>query len=701
MNLKDLSFKKAYSSDSDDIVNDFYIPALEASVEYNRLAGFFSSTSLAIAARGILGLIKNGGNMKLIVSPRLSKKDLEIIVDSYENPENYMETKMLEELENLGEDSIRDHVLALGWMIANKKLEIKVAMVYDNEGNPLSYEEIQERGIFHQKVGILKDSEGDIITFSGSVNESAKGWLGNIEEFKVFRHWEPHEKEYSKNDILKFNRFWENKSPKVETMDIPRAVEEKFIEIAPESIDKINLEDWYKKKRKSKIELYQHQKDAINAWLENGMKGIFEMATGTGKTFAALGCLKKLLEEEKKLITVIACPYEHLVKQWLDAINDFGIYIDVLIADSSNPGWKNKVADYLLDIKNDISEKLVILTTHDTFFRPDFVKIIRTTNEKLFLIVDEVHGIGAPKRRKGLIDNYHFRLGLSATPKRWFDEEGTKQIFDYFGDTVFEFSLKKAINTINPNTGKTYLTPYEYKPYFVELTREELQKYERETEKIAKMYYKTEEEKEKENLFSLLCFKRQEIIKSALNKYVALEKILDDSNEIKHCIVYCSPQQIDMVQDILNKRGIIQHKFTMNENIRPEKKYGGISERSFLLKEFANGTYQALVAMKCLDEGVDVPSAKMAIIMASSGNPKEYIQRRGRILRHSKNKEKAIIYDIIVIPKSSCLINPFSRNLERRIVKKELKRYKEFADAANNTLECLNKVYDIEEKYRI
>ena len=196
MNLREICIKKAYSSDSDDVLYDFYIPTLKVSVEYNRLAGFFSSTSLAIAARGILGLIKNGGIMKLIVSPKLDKNDLEIILSSYKEPEKYIEKKMLEELGKLEDEFVRDHVFALGWMIANKKLEIKVAIPYDNEGRLLSYEDIQQSGLFHQKVGILRDSEGNVITFSGS-----------IKEFKVFRSWESLEKEYVEADILKFNKF--------------------------------------------------------------------------------------------------------------------------------------------------------------------------------------------------------------------------------------------------------------------------------------------------------------------------------------------------------------------------------------------------------------------------------------------------------------------------------------------------------------
>ena len=707
MSLKKLNLKKSYSSDFDDILYDFYIPVLEMSIEYNRLAGFFSSTSLAIAAKGILGLIQNKGFLKLIVSPKLNKKDLEIIIDSQDKRDKYIEDKMINELELLEDEFVRDHVYALGWMIANNLLEIKVAIVLDNKGRPLSYEDVQQRGIFHQKVGILHDSQGNKITFSGSVNETASGWLDNIEEFKVFRSWEKSEEDYVKSDVDKFNKFWDNNSSTVKVMKIPDAVKEKLIEIAPDDIEELNLKKWLIKKvieKKKIIKLWNHQKQAIKKWVDNDKKGILEMATGTGKTFTALGCVEKIFEEKKKVIVIISCPYGHLVKQWSDDIDEFGINEDKIIADSSNYKWKSQLTDNILDIKNEVSDRLIVLTTHVTFSMNDFVMIIKKANVELFLIVDEVHGVGAPERKKGLLDKYNFRLGLSATPKRWFDIEGTDEIFNYFGNTVFEFPLEKAINTINPESGRTFLVPYEYKPYFIELTDDELYEYERETEKIAKAYSRSRVDKEKDKWFSLLIIRRQKIIKNAINKFNALIKILNNIKEINYCLIYCSPEQINHVQELLNsynKQTIIQHKFTSKERIIPENRFDGISEREYLLKKFADGKYNVLVAMKCLDEGVDVPPAKIAIILANSGNPRQYIQRRGRVLRRFPGKDNAVIYDIIVIPTIYGYINTTLRELERKIIMKELKRYKEFAMIALNAVECLYKIEEIEEKYKI
>lgn len=242
--------------------------------------------------------------------------------------------------------------------------------------------------------------------------------------------------------------------------------------------------------------------------------------------------------------------------------------------------------------------------------------------------------------------------------------------------------------------------PYEYRPYFAKLTEEEFDKYIDETNKIAKLYHRSKLRQEKEELINQLCFKRQKIIENAFNKYDLLLKILQELSEIKYCLIYCSPRQIDNVQDILNKKGIIQHKFTMNEGVKKETKYGGLSERSFLIREFGQGNYQALVAMKCLDEGVDIPPARTAIIMASTGNPRQYIQRRGRVLRRYPEKRKAIIYDILVIPGELSPNNDVSE-IEKKILEKEIRRYKEFAYTAINTIDCLEKIKELEDKYKL
>jgi superfamily II DNA or RNA helicase len=675
MSFAELGIKSSYDSDDNDILNDFYNPILANSVEYCRLAGFFTSSALAVAARGIRGLLKNDGKMKLVAGAVLKKEDIEAIRLGIEKPEEAIKRAAINDIDSIEDEFVRNHVMALGWLIAKQKLEIRIAIVEDKNGIPLDAESILRHGIFHQKVGIFTDVDGRKISFSGSVNETARAWSENIEEFKVFREWVGAERDHFLSDYKKFNKYWNRESKRVKILDVPHAIKERLIQMAPEDIEKLDLEKGYPSvsKKKEKITLYKHQKEAIESWVENGMKGIFEMATGTGKTYAALGCVRELFKEKGKLATVITCPYGHLVEQWLGDLEKFEL--TGIRAYGSYNAWKNRVADAILDYNNEYSNEVIILTTHDTFYSEKFVTAISEIENDLLLIADEVHGLGSPERRKGLLENYMFRLGLSATPSRWLDDEGSQVLVEYFGETVYEFPLDRAIN-------EGYLIPYEYYPHFVSLDIDELEQYRRETQKIAREYEKNK--KIPSEWIDLLGIIRQRIVVNAQEKYEVFEGILKSQKDLSLTLVYCSPQQIDHVQDILNQKGIINHRFTTREKM---------DERKELLKGFSEKAYDMLVAMNCLDEGVDVPPTRTAIIMASSGNPRQYIQRRGRILRKYPGKDKAIIHDFVVVPDISEKTDPELFQLERRIMRRELRRYEEFAKSSMNYLYALNQIY--------
>ncbi|MFH1971021.1 MAG: DEAD/DEAH box helicase family protein [Patescibacteria group bacterium] len=694
MTLKDLNLKGYYDFNRDNLLEDFYIPVLSESISYKRIAGYFSSSALAIAARGIKNFINNGGEIQLIACVELTEKDQEAIKKAIEEKEK----QIIKELESM-EDALKKGCISLlGWMIKNDKLEIKIAVV--------------PQGLEHKKKGILEDEEGNIVSFSGSDNETVSGWIHNDEGFHVFCNWIEGDKErHLEEDIKSFQDLWgESGEIKTKVYPVSEAFKKGLIKTAPrdkkelvrlcEEVTKRLLEESREKRveelnlKKEEIELREYQKEAIKNWFDNDCKGIFEMATGTGKTFTALGALKKLLKKEKGVLIIISCPYQHLVTQWRENIQEFDFNLETFIANSTNSKWKSQLTNNLYDLRNKIIDNLIILTTHDTLSSKFFYEQIEKNEQKSILIVDEVHGIGSEVRKNGLIENYNFRLGLSATPDRWFDEDGTKTIRDFFGKTVYEFPLKKAID-------EGFLTKYDYKPIFVELNDSEIEEYEKQTAKIARFLTFSKNEIEKEKLLNLLFIKRQKIIINAQNKFVSFEELISELKNIRYCLVYVSPEQIDEVQYILNNKNIVQHRFTNREGVIPKKTFRGLSERDFLLKNFEEGTYDILVAMRCLDEGVDVPPARTAIILASSGNPKEYIQRRGRILRKHPEKNRAVIYDLIVVPPVDKIKDKDLIELERKILKKEIIRYKEFCDSANNKLECLNKIYKVCKRYNL
>ncbi|MHC4477701.1 MAG: DEAD/DEAH box helicase family protein [Planctomycetota bacterium] len=694
--LRDIEIKPAYYSDEDNLLEAFYLPVLSNSVRYDRIAGYFSSNSLAIAAKGIAEFINNGGKIRLVANVVLSVEDQEAIKEALLQKEQ----EILTEIENLEDRLKKDHISMLGWMVRNKLLEIKIAVV--------------KNGIEHQKIGILEDVDGNTLSFSGSDNETVQGWLHNDELFHVFCSWKEGDEDHLRPDIERFGKLWQDEGVRVKVYDVSDAFNKGLIRNAPSNgaefetlaigiTDELLRENSLRYaggKTSRKIGLRDYQKNAVKKWVDHGCTGILEMATGTGKTFTALACLAKIKESETKLAVVITAPYQHLIQQWKREIAKFGISSDrQIIADSTNIRYKDELADGLSDITLEYASVIIVLTTHDTFSSYAFGEIITQNKKgfKILLIADEVHAIGAEKRKAGLLQDYDFKLALSATPKRWFDDAGTQAIYDYFGEVVFEFSLRDAINTMNPDTSQSYLTPYCYIPQFVSLSEEELREYTSITQAIMFKLSRTQQDSERDELVDLLLFRRANTTKNADAKYQVLENILDDLGaKLEWTIIYCTPQQIDRVMEIIKRRRIIAHRFTMAESTRSETKYGGLSQRDFILQEFAEGKYRVLVAMKCLDWGVDVPPARKAILMASSGNPGEYIQRIGRVIRRYPGKKEAAIYDIVVKP-SFENVSPELRDIEFTIFEKELRRYEEVAKTATNNAETLRLIYDIKE----
>lgn len=697
MSFKDISIKPTYDSDQNNVLDEFYIPMLKETTRYDRLAGFFSSSTLAAASRGLSQFIKNGGEMRLVVGANLSSPDIEAINEGYENLDEKLETEFIEQIEDIQNKFEKRHVKALSWMIEQGNLEIKVAVLRDEEGKIVP--KSKSRGMFHQKVGILKDGKGNEISFSGSDNETKNAWKHNIEEFKVFRGWNDCEKKYLESDKRKFRRFWENNSLRADVMDIPDAVEKELMEKSPESIQEIDLPE---KEQEESINLWPPQEEALEAWKESGRSGVFRMATGTGKTYAALGCVRDLFEKEKNAAVVIATPRNQLVKQWSEVIDDFGFREEKVIASGRNDNWKEDLSDIIYDLNFETIDKAFLLTTHKTFSNEKFMDKIKDLNKPVFLIVDEVHGIGAPTYQKGLNDNYKYKLGLSATPERWFDDEGTEAIFSFFeaeSGPTYSFGMEKAINEVNPKTGETYLCPYEYKPKIVELTPDEVKEYTEESRKLVKTFHAADSKEKRDEIVSQISINRQKIIKNAENKFEALNDLLKDLGNIEKTLIYSSPGQLDRIKSILNERKVTHHKFTMDEDVRPKKKLGGNSERDQLLDIFSKGHYDALISMNVLDEGVNVESAKRGILMSSSRNPRQYIQRRGRLLRHSDDKEKAVIHDMIALPPKEGPLPEDFTEIEKKIVKKELERYKEFSEIAENSIECTETLREIKRRF--
>lgn len=704
----DLQLKHSYSSENDNLIEDFYIPVLKEACNYQRVTGYFSSSSLSIASRGFSHFIKNGGSLQFIVNVQLTDEDYDNIEKGISTPEDIIQSLFLSDLSILEDECIKNHAKVIGWLLSNNQMEIKVGFI---EKKSIGYE------ILHQKLGILEDSEGNLITFVGSNNESRAGWLYNSEKFKVFFSWENTYTDSIEEDIREFDKLWNNQSSKTRVIPFPDAVKKNIINIykkSPytindlleelEAVHETNCEIEYGKKKDSNISLRAYQYEAIEAWFNNNGRGIFEMATGTGKTYTAIGALLKLLKQEKKLVTIISVPFLHLSNQWEQNLHKMGVDLPIFHASSMNSKWKEIITDKVLDNRLGKLPQFIILGSHDTVSSKKFLEIMDDLKSPAFIIVDEVHSIGSVERVKGLIDKYHYRLGLSATPDRYFDELGTTKLLNYFEQTVYEFNLHRAINEINPLTQESFLVPYEYNLFFAELNSDEMEQYADISRKIAILYSKAHRTKDEDLLLEKNLRERQDILKNAEGKYPLFEELirkLVKENSITHTLVYCSPQQIKPVQDIIRKIGkIVQHKFTSEEDAtRHQAKYSFMTEREYLLDNFDKGNYHVLVAIKCLDEGVDVPSTKNAILMCSSSNPKEYIQRRGRVLRRHPGKDKAIIYDFSAVP--NLIDSRLNIETEQKIFSSQLNRLTEFAKDSMNESEVLRQIFKEKERQGI
>jgi len=753
--------KLSWNSLRDDCIKDFYKPALKNCELYQRLSGYFSSSVFAHIAIEILEFIETGGRMELVTSPELSSTDKEIFEQSVLEREKLCSSIFLHDLKNDPDNLKLEFSKIMGYMLTNKvdgksQLEIKIAV-------PVS-----GAGIFHQKVGILHYENDERIAFSGSINETGRGWYDNKEQFNAYRSWgDDTNNQGISSHQRDFNNLWNGNQKGVKVFDLPEAVRDKLLEVRAKSneevkatIEKVRsiiesktekisheetedeeLEDEKstveQEYKKPIIELRDYQSEARDKWLENNFCGLFEMATGTGKTYTAFGCMNKLQNLHERTAIIVACPQKHLIEQWKKELtkwnnsvqNSEKIVMERTIICDSDYKWRESFGKILHDYNfppigssSYITNNIVIFTSHDTLGRDDFTeKILGMKNTKKFLIVDEVHNIGEEKSKKTLLEEYDCRLGLSATPNRHMDDAGTGILKDYFHSSTCDAKNNGAADVCS-ECGKDLIThkldlrtaihelhvlcTYEYFPYYVELTQEEMDIYNELTLLIARA-----EEKKKKGLplteadkFPYLA--RGHLVANAENKDKMLDTILDleFNNKLNLTLIYCTshprvdapenaPKQLERVKNILFEKGIKSDSVTYKDptNMRGE-----------ILSLLEGNVFGCITAVKCLDEGVDVPAVETGIFMASSGNPKQFVQRRGRILRKNKQtgKETARIYDILVsppIPQEGEFVNLN----EKKLIAKELLRHKDFAEISNNKYEAFARISDVAKKFKI
>jgi len=432
------------------------------------------------------------------------------------------------------------------------------------------------------------------------------------------------------------------------------------------------------------IEPRPYQQQAIQQWVETGGKGTLHMATGTGKTITALLTAAQVADSlDQGLLLVVTVPYQHLVDQWAAELAAFDV--DPVLAYQSRADWQPRLERELLEFNHGSRSLSVVVSTHRTLSMDPAQQTLQRANGAVMIIADEVHHLGAEQMRRGLSKEFDFRLGLSATPERWYDEDGTRALRQYFGETVFEYGLSQAIESGS-------LCEYYYVPHIVELAAEEVEEYQRLTEKIGRLSASSSDDVALEDNPALqqALFKRARLIGTARNKLDVLIDLLKQESEVSHTLVYCSdgstsvdPNEGERHVDATTKQIRAETDLTVKQFTARESQ----SEREELLSQFEDGDIDILTSIRCLDEGVDIPATKNAYVLASTSNPRQYVQRRGRILRTHPSKDFAVIHDFITVPSVNGLpafLSGKEYEADRRLIENELERVSTFADAARN-----------------
>lgn len=691
--FRKLGLRTNYSSEADDLYRDFFLPTLSQAVTYRRAVGFFSLGVLLNAPCALSRLVDSKGRIELIFGKLVSSEDFEAIREGAALPWNADELPRFDQIIEEHPGSLLEYrVRLLAWLFGSGRLEMKVA--------------VRPKGMFHQKIGILEDPLGDVISFSGSMNEtmSALDPRFNSEEITVFRSWVEGQRDYVANHSANFARLWSGDTGSATIVcSIPEAIEQGLSFVAERFPDRPGEDEEDERVRvfyeggaeqtvskprvpdivhNAPFAMRPHQLEALRAWAENGYNGILELATGAGKTITAIYAATKIIESNEGIAMVVAVPYQDLADQWCAELRQFNIH--ALRCYGSRSEWEPRAKAYLRRNRGQQREFIAVVVVNRTLKSDYFQSFVQQLDpQRLFFIGDECHHHGGRAYDGKLLPGARFRLGLSATPFHYMDEEANERLRAVYNRSVYQYSLADAVRD-------RVLTPYEYVPIPVELTSREALEYIELSDQIARVFAAARDNMSSpsgERLKALL-MRRARLIGAAENKMVELERLLASKRVERYSLFYCSDgrtlvedddedgsadeavevKQLHAVAQLLTRQGVRVSPFTSDE---------ARWQRREILRKFKDGEIEAMVAIRCLDEGIDVPACRTAYLIASSRNPRQFIQRRGRILRRAPGKESALIYDFVVVMPSGQ--HPEVEDAAVDFLRTELARVADFA----------------------
>ena len=689
----------AYEIPDDDLVGEVLVPALSVADDARISAGFFTSRCLAQVAGGLATFINESeSTLDLMVSPELTAEDREAIRRGLREPEAVLDDALrcLFAEAHLSDSAIQRHTVdTLAYLVASGRLRMRVVLM--------------ERGMYHKKIWLIR-AGNKWLAVHGSGNATERGLLVNGEQMSIDRAWRDGSQAQARVEIFleQWDRQWENRHPSSLTVEVSQALDtlRGYAAATPPTSS-----DFWKAWRRdhaaglepdlppamrhapvdhcldvpSKLVWregrYSHQGRAVDALLQH-TGGIVAIATGGGKTITALIAAARIQKTtQRHLCVVVVVPSRPLVSQWIEAVNDFGIAPVILTGSTSVRNRAVELERVGLAFATDQPRTEVLVMTYALFVKtasPERLWLTKLAERvEVILVADEVHNLGTPQFIANPPEFFTRRIGLSATPIRQYDPDGTHQLFDYFGGPpVFEFSLGDAI-------ASGCLVPYAYYLHVVEFDTTEMDQYSYLTEELVRAGFRIDDDGVTMALnpkVERLLRERRGLVEQANAKLPALEAELCriGANAVTRTLIYTSAKppvldnekQITAVNSILRRLHIISHQYTSRET--------GTMQSQRILDLFASGDYQVLTAMKVLDEGVNIPQTDTAFLMASSTVQREWVQRRGRILRQAPDKQMAHLHDFIVMPPDIDTAGGQS------LLKSELRRATEFAGLAEN-----------------
>lgn len=703
----------------------FHMDALLESKRLDLLLGYFSSSAISVLALGFAKFLSNGGKVRMVVNHILSERDKEAILKGQTTTETAYDfsAEDIRRLKSSLDDYGRHFFECLAWLIASKRIEVKAI-------KPKS-----DQGISHYKSGVFSDGK-NLVRFKSSCNFTASGLLENLEELSVRCSWKsPGDVQAIEEYQDYFEKIFKGEADfadEVPIQDVEVAIHNEF---GDKNLNELLIQEQQlllKKREQAQnphlnkaiekantmIETYlseprfpypagarDYQSDAYLNWVENGYQGIFAMATGTGKTITSLNCV---LEEfrrspDQSFRAVILVPTITLLEQWEKEAKSFNFTSIIKI--SSKSEWERELAGLLTYIRFGGSKSFILICTYASFYRQKFQSHFRKLPKDTILIADEGHNIASPKVME-VLPQVHLakRIGLSATPKRVYDPAGTAAMEAFFSDSepyTYSFPMERAIE-------EGVLCQYKYFPHLVSLTPPELEEYMRISKKLMTLFdFKNGKFKESD-LVEKLLLARKRVIHKAANKLQATHEILQqhflENGDLRFTFVYVPEgfavaEEEQWQEDEEELRLINQYSLAIgniHSNIIISQFTSATKDKDEVLRQFQRGDLHVLTSMKCLDEGVDLPRAELAIFCSSTGNPRQFIQRRGRVLRKHPDKHLAVIHDLVVVPDFEGVeMDEETFKMERKLVQKELERVAHFAFMSINrryTLETLESI---------